>query len=81
MGSWKLSIDIVQPCSAKIILDVVANAGLHVLAKAVFVGSARVALEIIVSEHDHFLEVRLFKPAEQAELRQLKIQELVLTEL
>jgi len=77
-GQWQLEIDLVQPDTATVTLDVVANSGLDCLAKASFGGSASCTLNFKVEPFHHFLEVRLFKPGQSPQNRRLKIRSLVL---
>lgn len=77
-GMWNLSIDIVQPETARITVDIVANSGLDVLTKFDLVGPARLVTAVVCEPWHHFLEVRLFKGVEPEALRKLKVRELVL---
>lgn len=77
-GKWHLTIDLVQPEAAHVIVDVVANAGLDVLASFELAGPARLTAGFSIEPWHHFIEVRLSKDNEPQPLRQLKLRELVL---
>ncbi len=77
-GKWHLSLDLVQPESSQIIVEVIANSGLDVLARVDLVGAARMVMAVLVEPWHHFVEVRLFKAAELEHLRKLKIREVLL---
>jgi hypothetical protein len=66
-GAWRLEVEFLQDDDATIFLDVVANAGLDVLAKSLFEGPARCSLRFTVADWHHFIEVRLLKPEEAQE--------------
>jgi hypothetical protein len=77
-GDWQLAIDIVQPETATIVVEVVANAGLDVLVKFSLAGPARLVTPFSIEPWHHFVEVRLLKRTEPEQHRWLKMRQLVL---
>ena len=75
-GLWRLDVDLVQPESACVILDVIANAGVDVFLRVTLAGPTRCAMRIDVREWHHFLEFRLFKPKEAEDNNCLDIRNL-----
>jgi hypothetical protein len=77
-GVWRLDVDFLQGEDATMFLDVVANSGLDILAKALFEGPTHCALRFTIADWHHFVEVRLLKPEETSEKCWVKIRNLSL---
>lgn len=77
-GKWLLAIDLVQPELACLNVDIVANAGIDVLASLDLIGPARLAVGFSIQPWHHFVELRMRKGDEEEHLRKLKLRELVL---
>lgn len=77
-GDWQLAIDLVQPERAKLVLDVVADAGLSVLTKFALAGPARLVVPFRIDPWHNFIELRLLKPVEDEQYRWLKVRQLAL---
>jgi hypothetical protein len=80
-GLWRLDVHILQPEEAVIVLDVVANAGIDVLAKATLLGPARFSVRVDIRDWHHFIELRLFKPRQPEAAHRLDIRNLSFTRL
>jgi hypothetical protein len=80
-GLWRLDVHIVQPEDAVIVLDVVANAGIDILAKATLLGPARFSVRVDIRDWHHFIELRLFKPRQPEAAHRLDIRNLSFTRL
>jgi hypothetical protein len=80
-GLWRLDVHILQPEDAVIVLDVVANAGIDVLAKATLLGPARFSVRVDIRDWHHFIELRLFKPRQPEAAQRLDIRNLSFTRL
>ena len=80
-GLWRLDVHILQPEDAVIVLDVVANAGIDVLAKATLLGPARFSVRVDIRDWHHFIELRLFKPRQPEAAHRLDIRNLSFTRL
>ncbi|MDB5402476.1 MAG: hypothetical protein JWQ55_4494 [Rhodopila sp.] len=77
-GEWRLEVDVLQHDDATILIDVVANAGIDVLAKVLFDGPTHCALRFEIAKWHHFVEVRLLKPEEPTEKCWVRIRNLSL---
>ena len=80
-GLWRLDVHILQPEDAVIVLDVVANAGIDILAKATLLGPARFSVRVDIRDWHHFIELRLFKPRQPEAAHRLDIRNLSFTRL
>lgn len=80
-GLWRLNVHLIQPKDAAVVLDVVANAGMDVLAKASLLGSANLSLRLDIKDWHHFIEVRLFKPQEPPDNNALDIRDISLVRI
>jgi hypothetical protein len=77
-GPWRLDIDILQPQDAQLVVEVAANSGLDLLLTVNLVGPARLSGRFTIGPWHHFLEVRLRRPEQRAELNWLRIRDLSL---
>lgn len=80
-NAWRLDLSFVQDVQAELVVDVVANAGLDTLFKAVFVGPTQMSARIDLKPWHHFPEVRILKPAQETHVRWLKVREISLVKM